>query len=69
MKAMNRRDFLKATSAGAGAMAFGAGLKPARAGTNDTIRVAVIGVRGRGQAHITGFEALPSVSCIVITKT
>jgi len=61
MKAMNRRDFLRVTSAGAGAMAFGGGLKPARAGVNDTIRLAVIGVRGRGQAHIAGFEQLPGV--------
>ena len=58
MKAMNRRDFLRAASAGAGAMAMGAGLQPARAGVNDTIRLAVIGVLGRGQAHIAGFEQL-----------
>jgi predicted dehydrogenase len=50
---MNRRYFLL----GAGAVA--AARNPLRA--NETLRVACVGVRGRGRDHIRGFAALPDV--------
>ena len=50
---MNRRYFLL----GAGAAV--AAKKPLHA--NDTLRVACVGIRGRGRDHIRGFGALPDV--------
>ena len=62
----SRREFLK-TSAVAAAVAAVPG--PVRAlgtpsrvmGANDRVRVAIVGLRGRGQNHITGYGALPNV--------
>jgi predicted dehydrogenase len=39
---------------------------PAVAGPNDVLRVAVIGVRGRGREHISGFAALPDARITTI---
>ena len=66
MSELNRRDFLKTTSVGAGAAALTMGLKPAKAGANDTIRIGVIGLRGRGKSHINGFDALPGVEVVAM---
>jgi len=52
---MNRRHFL------AGAAALAAGSKNTFASPNDTIRVAVAGLRGRGWAHVRAFADLPGV--------
>lgn len=53
---MDRRQFLAASAAAPMVMsadkAFGA---------NDTIRIAVLGVNGRGKAHYSGFEPLENV--------
>jgi len=49
----------------AGAAAL-AGLEPARAGANETIRMACIGIRGRGRSHIAGFESLPGVEVVAL---
>jgi predicted dehydrogenase len=52
---MNRRYFLMSSAAAAGAA-----LRPsALAGANDRIRVACVGIRGRGGAHINGYAELP----------
>jgi predicted dehydrogenase len=57
----SRRDFLKATSAGVAGAALGvtatsyAGI----VGANDRVRVAICGVRGRGNDHIRGFPRVP----------
>lgn len=52
-----RRDFLKAATA--------AGLAASSAkrvlGANDRIRIAVIGVRGRGWDHVKGYKTIPGV--------
>lgn len=57
---MQRRTFVK-TAAGAVAAspAFAAGAKVL--GANDTIRVAVLGVNGRGQSHFDGLQPLKNV--------
>ncbi|MEN6536557.1 MAG: Gfo/Idh/MocA family oxidoreductase [Bryobacteraceae bacterium] len=55
---MNRRDFLMASAAAPGSVLMGAGRI---LGANDTIRVAVLGVNGRGRSHYEGFEPLPNV--------
>ncbi len=64
MSEINRRKFLKDT--GVTAAAVGLGLFGSRTilggiGPNDTIRVAVIGVKGRGGNHIESFKKLPKV--------
>ncbi|MBL9125247.1 MAG: Gfo/Idh/MocA family oxidoreductase [Planctomycetaceae bacterium] len=65
MSGFHRRDFLKRTAAAsttfslftiAGTRASGKVL-----GANETIRVGVAGINGRGQSHIDGFCKLPGV--------
>ncbi|QGJ71644.1 NADH-dependent dehydrogenase [Planctomycetales bacterium 10988] len=52
--AITRRDFLKTTAVTTAALSFP--LASARAyGANDTIRVAVIGLNGRGKTHMSRF--------------
>ena len=50
-----RRNFVKSAVAGA-AIAMPAISYGRIAGTNEKIRVAVVGVRGRGQSHMNGFK-------------
>jgi len=52
---MNRRYFLAASAAA------GAQLAPRIASANDTVRVAVVGIRGQGNAHIKAYSAMPNV--------
>jgi predicted dehydrogenase len=67
MRTLPRRRFLQesaATAAGLGALASG---RPSRAaGPNDTIRVAVCGVRGRGNDHVDGFLSQPDSRVVAI---
>src|SRR5712691_13342831 len=57
--AIERREFLKtagkAITAGAATLALGGKIL----GANDRVRVAVCGVRGRGNDHIHGFSRVP----------
>ncbi|MCE5310984.1 MAG: Gfo/Idh/MocA family oxidoreductase [Acidobacteriales bacterium] len=53
---MDRRQFLAASAAAPVVLRTGTTL-----GANDTIRVAVLGVNGRGGDHCAGFEALTNV--------
>ena len=58
----SRRDFLKITGAGVAGTAL-ASATPNYArilGANDRVRVAVCGVRGRGNDHIHGFSQVPN---------
>ncbi len=50
---MNRRYFLQSAAAGAALRSH------ATASANDRIRVACVGIRGRGGAHIKGYTSLP----------
>ncbi len=54
MSNVDRRTFLASAGAGAAALALGNGARAA--GPNDQLRVAVVGVRGRGQSHIDAFS-------------
>jgi predicted dehydrogenase len=60
----NRRDFLKRTIAG-GALAAVAlsGTKASGRvlGANDRVRIAIAGINGRGQSHMTGFGGMKDV--------
>jgi predicted dehydrogenase len=66
MGRVNRRDFLKATTAAAGVVAAGRSAKAARRGPNDTVRVGVIGVHGQGNAHIGGFTATQGAEVVAL---
>ncbi|MCL5745501.1 MAG: Gfo/Idh/MocA family oxidoreductase [Acidobacteria bacterium] len=57
---MERRHFLMSSAALAGAgLASGA-----RASANDRVRIACVGLRGRGGNHISGFSKLPDVEIV-----
>jgi predicted dehydrogenase len=65
MSEVNRRTFVFSTAAGA--LAAGSMTATAKAaGPNDTIRAAVLGVNGRGTAHIAGFMGTPGVKVAVL---
>jgi predicted dehydrogenase len=56
-----RRHFLMATGAVAATQ-----IKPKTASANDTVRIAVLGVNGRGKSHIAGLQPLPNVEIAVL---
>src|SRR5262249_58732279 len=53
---MDRRHFVMSSAALAGTA-----LRTARASANDTVRIACVGLRGRGGNHLDGYSALPNV--------
>jgi hypothetical protein len=58
---VSRRDFIKNSTGAAVALSIPY-IIPAQAfGANDRVRVAVLGVNGRGQDHIKGFNNLSNV--------
>jgi len=63
---IERREFLKTTgkavTAGAAALALGGKIL----GANDRVRVAVCGVRGRGNDHIHGFTKVPGTELAAV---
>lgn len=60
---MNRRNALKVGAWSGVAFAISGTKSSGRIiGANDTIRVAVAGVNGRGSAHVQGYSALPNVA-------
>jgi len=65
MTTTTRRDFLKQSLI----VTAGASLPwtwARAAGANDTIRVGVVGIRGRGGSHISGFSSLPGVRVVAL---
>ena len=66
MSKIDRRDFIRssATAAAAGTIALRApsSLGNTPSSPNDTIRVAIIGVRGQGNAHIKTYSAMQNVA-------
>jgi predicted dehydrogenase len=63
MKALNRRNFLKNTGSVGAALAAGSIVKAdsLKNSPNGTIRMAVIGLRGRGQTHYAEWSKLQNV--------
>ena len=65
---MNRREFSKIAVTGS----VGIGIVPTILadskwkGANDRVNVAVIGIRGQGQSHITGYSNLKNVQVIAL---
>ncbi len=64
MEKKNRRNFLKTTAGSA--IGLSAMVKTSAWGANDTIRVCVVGTRGRGRSHIGGFEGLNGVEVVAM---
>ncbi len=68
MSKQNRRQFLRRTS---GAVSVAAGLSAlnfarAAAGPGDRVRIAVMGVRGRGKALASGFAAIKNAHVVAV---
>src|SRR5580704_7532024 len=57
---MDRRNFLVSSAAALGAASSGFG------SPNDTVRIACIGIGGRGPSHINGYNKLPNVEIAAI---
>lgn len=60
MNPVNRRDFIK-TSAGAATGTLGLNLAAKANVPSDTVRLAVVGLKGRGMDHTKGFSPIPNV--------
>jgi predicted dehydrogenase len=60
---MGRRRFLQTGAAGLGSLLAS---RPAWAGANNRVRVAVIGINGMGRNHIRAFSQLPDVDVVAI---
>ena len=65
---MTRRNFIKGTSRAIAATAFTAPMFIPKSvfGANDRIRVAVLGLNGRGNNHVEGFMNLDNVEVTTI---
>lgn len=62
MAQLNRRHFLQATSAtGVGLLINGTRASGSFLGANDRVRIAVAGLNGRGQSHISGWTGAENV--------
>ena len=64
MKSINRRSFIKQTGAVSSGLIIGlpfAGKSFAQSSPNDTINVAVIGIRSRGMDHCEALAKIPNV--------
>lgn len=68
MESVSRRSFMKtsAASAGAAAAVLLGTSKTAWAGANDRVRVAVMGINGRGQSHIGAYMKLKDVDVVTL---
>lgn len=67
MKVLNRRNFIQKSAAAS--VVFSAPLVKsgwAKNSPNDTINMAVVGIRGRGRAHIRNWSALENVNVVAI---
>jgi len=62
-----RREFLRQTALAAGAVAAAPAIvRAADANPNDTIRVAIVGVRSKGTHHIQMFSQIPGVRIVAV---
>jgi predicted dehydrogenase len=57
----NRRDFIRSSAAAAAAGTLGFHIKSHAGSPNDTIRVAVVGINGQGNAHIRQYSRMTNV--------
>ena len=61
-----RRRFLQSTALGLAAMSLPVPVRASALGANDTIRIGVMGIRGRGMEHLRGFGALKGVKVVAL---
>src|SRR5262245_9604964 len=66
MKNINRRDFIKSSAEAAAVGSLGFHIKTRAGSPNDTIRVAVVGVRGQGNAHLGEYAKMENVEVAAI---
>jgi predicted dehydrogenase len=66
MISITRRQFLKASAPGVAALSLPASAWSHVVGANSTIRVGVMGIRGRGGDHIRAFNKLPGVKVVAV---
>ena len=62
----SRRRFLGASAATGSLLLLGTRASRAVAGSNDRVRIAVIGLNGRGKSHLAGFGAIPGVEIATV---
>ncbi len=65
MNPVNRRDFIK-TSAGAATGTLGLNLTAKTNAPSDTVRVAVVGLRGQGGSHTSSYLKMPNVEIVAL---
>ncbi|GAB3177847.1 Gfo/Idh/MocA family oxidoreductase [Telluribacter humicola] len=58
---LSRRDFIKNTAGAAAALTIPTIIPASAFGANDKVRVAVLGLNGRGKNHISGYSNLSNV--------
>ena len=58
---VNRRDFIKSSAGAAATGALGFNVTNYAGAPSDTVRLAVVGLKGRGMDHTRGFAPLPNV--------
>src|SRR5437764_560731 len=58
---MNRRHFLMSSAA-----AVGSAMAAPTKSPNDTVRIACVGLRGRGKSHLKAFTTLPNVDLVAL---
>ena len=66
MTSLHRRDLLKGSVAAASAAVLPAHAWGRVPGSNEDIRVACVGIRGRGRNHMSGFQALEGVRVVAL---
>jgi len=66
MRSLKRRTFLKTTALGLAATALSARSWAQIAGANGDVRVAVVGLNGRGRNHLQSLRAIPGVRIAAI---
>src|SRR4051812_35642604 len=63
---LTRRSFLTRTALAAGALSLPARIYSQAPGSNDDIRIGVIGFNGRGQSHISAYVGMKGVRIVAL---
>src|ERR1051326_3382522 len=66
MKTLSRRSFIKSSAVTTAALSLPVHSWAQVAGSNDDIRVAVVGFHGRGKGHISGFREIKGVRVVAL---
>src|SRR2546423_13960317 len=66
MKSLTRRTFLKNSIVASATLGWSARSWSQVAGANEDIRVAVIGIRSRGESHINAFKKMKGVRLVAL---